>query len=132
MTGITVNGIPASSRRRRGHALLWYPRDELGLTGTRFGCGAGLCGCCTVHVDGKAISSCLKRATNLSCELLRAVLVPAQEKISTERKNFRPSPYLISYRCNLCVALCATSSPYSEESHGDHNRSQWNLPTNRY
>jgi isoquinoline 1-oxidoreductase alpha subunit len=38
--------------------LLWYLRDELGLTGTRFGCGAGLCGCCTVHVNNTATRSC--------------------------------------------------------------------------
>lgn len=38
--------------------LLWVLRDELRLTGTRFGCGAGLCGCCTVHLDGAAIRSC--------------------------------------------------------------------------
>ena len=38
--------------------LLWYLRDELGLTGTRFGCGAGLCGCCTVHVNNEATRSC--------------------------------------------------------------------------
>jgi isoquinoline 1-oxidoreductase subunit alpha len=38
--------------------LLWYLRDEIGLTGTRFGCGAALCGCCTVHVDGEAARSC--------------------------------------------------------------------------
>jgi isoquinoline 1-oxidoreductase alpha subunit len=38
--------------------LLWYLRDELGLMGTRFGCGAALCGCCTVHVDGAAVRSC--------------------------------------------------------------------------
>ena len=38
--------------------LLWYLRDELRLTGTRFGCGAGLCGACTVHVDGQAVRAC--------------------------------------------------------------------------
>jgi isoquinoline 1-oxidoreductase alpha subunit len=38
--------------------LLWYLRDELGLMGTRFGCGAGLCGCCTVHVGKDAVRSC--------------------------------------------------------------------------
>ncbi len=38
--------------------LLWYLRDEIGLTGTRFGCGAALCGCCTVHVDNEATRSC--------------------------------------------------------------------------
>jgi isoquinoline 1-oxidoreductase alpha subunit len=38
--------------------LLWYLRDELGLTGTKFGCGGGYCGSCTVHVDGKAVRAC--------------------------------------------------------------------------
>src|SRR5579884_3212485 len=38
--------------------LLWVLRDTLGLTGTKFGCGAGLCGACTVHLDGNAIRSC--------------------------------------------------------------------------
>ncbi|MCU0868866.1 MAG: (2Fe-2S)-binding protein [Burkholderiales bacterium] len=38
--------------------LLWFLRDELALTGTKFGCGVGLCGSCTVHVDGKAARAC--------------------------------------------------------------------------
>ncbi len=39
--------------------ILWAVRDELGLTGTKFGCGAGLCGACTVHMNGEAIRSCV-------------------------------------------------------------------------
>ena len=49
------------SRERRGRAdtpLLWVVREHLKLTGTKFGCGAGLCGACTVHIDGKAVRSC--------------------------------------------------------------------------
>ena len=39
--------------------LMWYLRDELSLTGTKFGCGVGLCGACTVHLDGKAVRACV-------------------------------------------------------------------------
>ncbi len=56
---LTING---QSRRYEGDPampLLWYLRDELGLTGTKFGCGISACGACTVHLDGKAIRSCV-------------------------------------------------------------------------
>jgi isoquinoline 1-oxidoreductase alpha subunit len=46
--------------------LMWYLRDSLGLTGTKFGCGTGLCGACTVHVDGKAVRSCVTPMSELS------------------------------------------------------------------
>jgi isoquinoline 1-oxidoreductase alpha subunit len=58
MTDVTINGIPRRPASEGDTRPLWYLRDELGLTGTRFGCGAGLCGCCTVHVDGNAESPC--------------------------------------------------------------------------
>jgi isoquinoline 1-oxidoreductase subunit alpha len=53
-----LNGKPVTSQVEPDTPLLWVVRDELGYTGTKFGCGAGLCGACTVHLDGQAIRSC--------------------------------------------------------------------------
>ena len=58
MVTFTVNGTSRSFDGDEAMPLLWYLRDDLRLTGTRFGCGAGLCGACTVHVDGQAVRSC--------------------------------------------------------------------------
>jgi isoquinoline 1-oxidoreductase subunit alpha len=58
MVNLTVNGKMRSYDGDPDMPLLWYLRDDLRLTGTRFGCGAGLCGACTVHVEGKAVRSC--------------------------------------------------------------------------
>jgi isoquinoline 1-oxidoreductase alpha subunit len=55
---LTVNGKSTSVSSDADTPLLWVLRDELGLTGTKFGCGMGLCGACTVHVEGEAIRSC--------------------------------------------------------------------------
>jgi isoquinoline 1-oxidoreductase subunit alpha len=53
-----LNGKPVGSQVEPDTPLLWVVRDELGYTGTKFGCGAGLCGACTVHLDGQAVRSC--------------------------------------------------------------------------
>jgi len=58
MTSFTVNGQPVHYKMDPQTPLLWALRDASNLTGTKYGCGAGLCGACTVHVDGKAVRSC--------------------------------------------------------------------------
>jgi isoquinoline 1-oxidoreductase subunit alpha len=59
MVKLHVNGHEQSFDGDPQMPLLWYLRDELELTGTKFGCGAALCGACTVHVDGTAARSCI-------------------------------------------------------------------------
>jgi isoquinoline 1-oxidoreductase alpha subunit len=54
----TVNGTAVRSQAPGATPLLWVIREELKLTGTKFGCGAGLCGACMVHIDGKRAFSC--------------------------------------------------------------------------
>jgi isoquinoline 1-oxidoreductase subunit alpha len=57
---IRVNGADVSmSPAMLGDPLLWVLREDLGLTGTKFGCGQGACGACTVHIDGAAVRACL-------------------------------------------------------------------------
>jgi isoquinoline 1-oxidoreductase subunit alpha len=58
MPNLKVNGADRTYDGDPEMPLLWYLRDDLRLTGTRFGCGAGLCGACTVHVDGQAVRAC--------------------------------------------------------------------------
>ncbi len=53
-----VNGAEPVVDETADTPLLWVLRDALGLTGTKFGCGRGLCGACTVHLDGRAVRSC--------------------------------------------------------------------------
>jgi aerobic-type carbon monoxide dehydrogenase small subunit (CoxS/CutS family) len=59
MIALTVNGKRHELDVEADAPLLWVLRDELGLTGTKFGCGMAICGACTVHVDGKPVRSCV-------------------------------------------------------------------------
>jgi isoquinoline 1-oxidoreductase alpha subunit len=59
MTSFTLNGHVVSVDAEDDTPLLWVIRDDIGLTGTKFGCGIGMCGACTVHVGGRATRSCI-------------------------------------------------------------------------
>jgi isoquinoline 1-oxidoreductase alpha subunit len=59
MISFTLNGKPVSLDVSADTPLLWALRESAGLTGTKFGCGVGACGACTVHLDGAAVRSCV-------------------------------------------------------------------------
>jgi isoquinoline 1-oxidoreductase alpha subunit len=59
MIRLRINGVERTFDGDPATPLLWYLRDELGLTGTKYGCGIALCGACTVHVDGQAMRACV-------------------------------------------------------------------------
>jgi isoquinoline 1-oxidoreductase subunit alpha len=82
-TTLNVNGKSVSVDADPSTPILWALRDELGLTGTKFGCGAALCGACTVHLNGAAIRSCI---TPISAAAgARITTIEAQEADSVGR-----------------------------------------------
>ena len=66
MLQLTVNGSPRSFDGDPTMPLLWFLRDELGLTGTHYGCGIAQCGACTVHVNGAPVRACQRRMATLA------------------------------------------------------------------
>jgi isoquinoline 1-oxidoreductase alpha subunit len=73
MIQLKVNGIDRSFDGDPEMPLLWYLRDILGLTGTKFGCGIALCGACTVHKDGEALRSCVSPMSSLAGAAIRTI-----------------------------------------------------------
>lgn len=66
MPNLTINEAQHTVEADPETPLLWILRDHLGLTGTKFGCGVGECGACTVHVDGAAVRSCTARLSEVA------------------------------------------------------------------
>ena len=66
MIAFTLNGRPTTVEADPGTPLLWVLRDQLQLTGTKYGCGIAQCGACTVHLDGQAVRSCVTPVSMVS------------------------------------------------------------------
>lgn len=73
MVSLRINGEPQEVDAESTEPLLWVLRDTLGMTGTRFGCGAGICGACTVHVDGQATRSCVTPLSQVEGKEIRTI-----------------------------------------------------------
>ena len=75
---LRVNGEARSFRGDPAMPLLWFLRDELGLTGTKYGCGVGQCGACTVHLDGRAARACSVTMARAAGRQVRTIEALAQ------------------------------------------------------
>ncbi len=70
---LQINGQTYTVPDQPDRPLLWVIRDEIGLTGTKFGCGVGMCGSCTVHIDGVATRSCLTYISTVAGKAIRTL-----------------------------------------------------------
>ncbi|MFN8571702.1 MAG: (2Fe-2S)-binding protein [Gemmatimonadaceae bacterium] len=84
----TVNGAPVAFDGDPTMPLLWYLRDHAELTGTKFGCGVGACGACTVHVDGAATRSCRAPVSTLEGKTVTTIegLAPGGSELSAVQR----------------------------------------------
>jgi len=73
MIQLKVNGVDRSFSGEPEMPLLWYLRDVLNLTGSKFGCGIGLCGACTVHINGQATRSCVTAMSDAAGKAITTV-----------------------------------------------------------
>ena len=81
MTLLTINGKQHQVDLPEETPLLWTLRDQLGMTGTKFGCGMALCGACTVHLDGEAIRSCVTPIAAAANKKITTIEAVAQDPV---------------------------------------------------
>lgn len=81
MLSLNVNGKTVEVDADPGTPLLWALRDNLGLTGTKFGCGIAACGACTVHVDGKATRACVTPISTVAGARITTIEAMAADRV---------------------------------------------------
>jgi isoquinoline 1-oxidoreductase alpha subunit len=96
---IWINGEMKSLEVDPATPLLWVLREQLGLTGTKFGCGLALCGACTVHIDGKALRSCVTPVTAIAGKRVTTI-----EGLSADRSHPMQRAWLQAQvpQCGYC------------------------------
>ena len=89
MSRFTVNGQPVHYRLDPETPLLWALRDASNLTGTKYGCGTGHCGACTVHVDGQAVRSCRVPIADLEGSFVTTIEALSQRPLASRAAGLR-------------------------------------------
>ena len=117
MPTLKVNG---TDRRYDGDPdmpLLWFLRDELALKGTKYGCGMGLCGACTIHIDGKPVRSCytpVSEAANASITTIEGLSVDGSHpvQVAWQELDVAQCGYCqAGQMMSACALLAATPKP---------------------
>ncbi len=129
MTRFTVNGNPVHFKMPPETPLLWALRDGANLTGTKYGCGAGLCGACTVHIDGKAMRSC-----QVAIGGIEGTFVTTIEGLSDDRSHRVQQAWIAEQvpQCGYCqsgmiMAVAALLKENPRPSDADINATITNL-----
>jgi aerobic-type carbon monoxide dehydrogenase small subunit (CoxS/CutS family) len=98
---LLVNGTEHEVEAAAGESLLWVLRDRLGLTGTKYGCGEGQCGACTVLIDGMAAKSCRVAASNAAGKKITTIEGLAPEgKLHVVQEAFLAEE---AFQCGYCT-----------------------------
>ena len=121
MTAFTLNGNEVRIDVDEDMPLLWALRDHLGLTGTKYGCGGGFCGACTVHVDGSPARACLTRTGEVAgraittIEGIGAPQAPHPVQKAWQKINVPQCGYCQSGQIMSAVALLERTPRPSDE-----------------
>lgn len=113
---LNINGQQHRVEAEADKPLLWVLREDLGLTGTKFGCGAAQCGACTVHVDGAALRSCVMPAQAVAGKKITTI-----EGLSKERSHVLQQAWIAGQvpQCGYCQSgmLMAAAALLAEHPH---------------
>lgn len=120
MIEFTLNGQPQQLDVDPNMPVLWVLRDVLQLTGTKFGCGKGLCGACTVHLDGAAIRSCITPVSTIQSKNITTIEGLAQTDLSPVQEawaqhNVAQCGYCQSGQIMSAAALLAQNHDPSDD-----------------
>ncbi len=108
---VTVNGTTTSGDVEPRTLLVYYLRDQLGLTGTNVGCDTSSCGACTVHVNGESVKSCTMLAVQADGQEVTTIegLAPSDEQLHPMQESFRQHHGLQCGYCTPGMVMAAVS-----------------------
>src|SRR5215470_7607074 len=108
MPNLTINGQSYFADAPPDTPLLWVIREDLRLTGTKYGCGVGLCGSCTVHIDGQAVRSCSVTVGSVEGSMITTIEGLNPANAHPVQLAWIEQQIVVSMNGNLC--RCATYS----------------------